>query len=174
MRWMWIDRVVSLEPGKMLVAVKNVSLAEEHLHDHFAADPANGLAACPVMPSSLILEGVAQASGILVGHSSGFTEKVVLAKVGRAEIRREVGPGCTLRYTTRIERMDTAGASISATIELFDHARPDEDYQPIGEVEMIFSHLDKNMAGTTFPKHNFAFGDGFKTLLRASGIAIED
>jgi 3-hydroxymyristoyl/3-hydroxydecanoyl-(acyl carrier protein) dehydratase len=37
MRWMWIDRVVELKPRERLVAIKHVSLAEEHLHDHFDA-----------------------------------------------------------------------------------------------------------------------------------------
>ena len=36
MRWMWIDRVIAFEPRKRLVAVKNVSLAEEHLHQQIA------------------------------------------------------------------------------------------------------------------------------------------
>lgn len=179
MRWMWIDRVVELEPGKRLVAIKNVSLAEEHLHDHFEADAARGLPACPVMPTSLILEGVAQSCGILVGHAEQFKFKVVLAKVGRAELRRDVGPGCTLRYTAEIERMDAAGASTKAVIELLDHARPADGYAAIGEVEMMFSHLDNNMGqagkpGEAFPTHNFVFGEGFKTLLRTSGVAIPD
>ena len=79
MRWMWIDRVIVFEPRKRLVAVKNVSLAEEHLHQHFAAQGA--LPPCPVMPNSLILEGMAQTAGILVGSVHDFREKVVLAKV---------------------------------------------------------------------------------------------
>jgi hypothetical protein len=36
----------------------------------------------------------------------------------------------------------------------------------------MFSHLDQNMAGESFPEHNFVFGEGFKTLLRTSGIAV--
>lgn len=179
MRWMWIDRVVELVPARRIVTIKNVSLAEEHLHDHFVDDPDRGLPACPIMPASLILEGVAQSAGTLVGHAERFKEKVVLAKVSRAEIRRDVGPGCTLRYTAEIERMDTVGASTRATIELFDHARPTDGYVPIGEVEMMFSHLDNNMgqagkSGEAFPEHNFVFGDSFKTLLRTSGIAIPE
>ncbi len=51
MRWMWIDRIVELAPGERLVAVKNVSLAEEHLHDHFPADAAADESALPVMPA---------------------------------------------------------------------------------------------------------------------------
>ena len=43
MRWMWIDRIVELVPRERMVAIKNISLAEEHLHDHFSADAERGL-----------------------------------------------------------------------------------------------------------------------------------
>lgn len=177
MRWMWIDRVVELVPQQRMVAIKNVSLAEEHLHDHFAADAKRGLPALPIMPTSLILEGTAQTAGILVGHAEDFREKVILAKINRAEILRETTPGTTLRYTATIERMDAAGASTRIVIELFDHALPTAGFVEIGQVEMMFSHLDQNMGGAgktgeSFPEHNFVFGEGFKTLLRTSGIAV--
>lgn len=177
MRWMWIDRVVELVPGQRMVAVKNVSLAEEHLHDHFAADPARGRPAVPVMPASLILEGCAQTAGVLVGHAEGFREKVILAKIGRAELAFDATPGTTLRYTATVERMDAAGASTRCEIALLDHARPDLGFRPLGSIDLMFSHLDQNMGGAgrtgeDFPEHNFVFGDSFKTLLRVSGIAI--
>src|SRR5262245_41975373 len=180
MRWMWIDRVVELVPRQRLVAIKNISLAEEHLHDHFAADPSgakSGRPALPVMPASLILEGMAQTAGILVGHADSFAQKVILAKIGRAEITRDAGPGMTLRYTATIQRMDEVGAATVGTIELFDHAVPSRGFEAIGQVEMMFSHLDNNMGGAgapgeAFPEHNFVFGEGFKTLLRTSGIAV--
>ena len=174
MRWMWIDRIVELQPRQRMVAVKNISLAEEHLHDHFAADAERGLAATPVMPASLILEGMAQTAGILVGHAEEFREKVVLAKISKAEITRDATAGCTLRYTASIERMDAMGASTRGTVELLDHARPEQGYVNIGSIDLMFSHLDQNMAGAEFPEHNFVFGEGFKTLLRTSGIAIAD
>lgn len=175
MRWMWIDRIIELEPGRRLVAVKNVSLAEEHLHDHFAADAARGLAALPVMPACFIVEGMAQTGGILVGHAEGFREKVILAKIGRAELTRDAGPGSTLRYTATIERMDPTGASIKGVVEMLDHAKFAAGYQPLGSIELVFSHLDNNMGGAgqtgrDFPEHNFVFGEGFKTLLRTSGF----
>lgn len=181
MRWMWIDRVVELVPREKLVAVKNISLAEEHLHDHFAADPARGLPAAPIMPASLILEGMAQTAGILVGHAEAFREKVILAKINRAELEREALPGCTLRYTAVIERMDAIGASTRGTVELLDHAAPHSErgFVQIGSIDLMFSHLDNNQGGAgrtgeSFPEHNFVFGEGFKTLLRTSGIAIPD
>ena len=55
MRWIWIDRIVEFQSGSFLKAIKNVSLAEEHLHDHFPG--------FPVMPASLITEGLAQSGG---------------------------------------------------------------------------------------------------------------
>ena len=169
MRWMWIDRVIELEPRTRMVAVKNVSLAEEHLHDHFAADPLRGLPALPVMPMSLVIEGMAQTAGILVGHANDFREKVVLAKVSRAELETDVGPGHTLIYTAEIERLDETGAATRGMVERVDLARGPQREQ-IGQVDLMFSHLDRNMAGRTFPADNFVFGEAFRTLLRTSGI----
>ena len=178
MRWMWIDRVVELKPRERLVAVKNVSLAEEHLHDHFAADLAAGLPARPVMPASLIIEGMAQSGGGLVGHAEAFREKVILAKIGRAELTRDATPGCVLRYTALVERMDPAGAAIKGTVALLEPSRPAEGFVDIGQIDLVFSHLDQNMGGagqtgSDFPAHNFVFGEGFKTLLRSSGLVGE-
>lgn len=178
MRWMWIDRVTELLPGQRLVAIKNVSLAEEHLHDHFPADAAAGLPASPVMPASLIVEGCAQTGGILVGHAEAFKHKVILAKVNKFQIDRDATPGCTLRYSAEIERTDAMGASVNVQIALFDFAKPDSGFTTIGSISLMFSHLDHNMgaagqAGEDFPAHNFVFGETFKTLLRSSGYEVE-
>jgi 3-hydroxyacyl-[acyl-carrier-protein] dehydratase len=177
MRWMWIDQIVELVPRQRLVAIKNVSLAEEHLQDHFPAVAGEGRsarAAMPIMPASLIIEGMAQTAGILVGHAEGFREKVILAKVSLAELEREATPGCTLRYTATVQQMDRQGASTSGTVELLDHgaagAAGSAAFEPIGRVDLIFSHIDQNMAGLEFPEHNFVFGESFRTLLRSSGI----
>lgn len=166
MRWMWIDRVVELVPKQKLVAIKNISLAEEHLHDHF--EPSGDLPALPVMPASLIIEGMAQSAGILVGHAEDFREKVILAKVSKAELVGEAAPGFVLRYTAIIQHMDTAGASTAGTVELLDPAKPGAGL-PIGTIDLIFSHLDQNMSGMEFPEHNFVFAEAFRTLLRTSG-----
>jgi 3-hydroxyacyl-[acyl-carrier-protein] dehydratase len=186
MRWMWIDRIVELVPRQRLVAVKLVSMAEEHLHDHFpgcataSRPPAVGHGdssssdrpAMPIMPASLIIEGMAQSAGILVGHAEGFREKVILAKIGVAELEREAAPGCVLRYTAIIQQMDRQGASTAGTVELLDHAAPGGGWERIGRIDLMFSHIDQNMAGLEFPEHNFVFGEGFRTLLRTSGIAV--
>ncbi len=160
MRWMWIDAVTAFEPGRRMVAVKNVSLAEEHLHDHFPGRP--------IMPASLMVEGFAQTAGILVGATEGFREKVILAKIARATIDGDVVPGECIRYDASIERIDAAGASTRGTIERMSHR--DGLWERIGEVEMMFSHIDQNRAGAVFPEENFVFGENFKAILRASGL----
>jgi len=174
MRWMWIDRVIELKPRERLVAVKNVSLAEEHLHDHFeavvAADGSIARPAMPVMPASLVIEGMAQTGGILVGHAEGFREKVILAKVSKAELSREATPGCQLRYTAEVKSFSEMGASISGRVELAEPAAGSPEFETIGSIELLFSHLDRNSAGIAYPEHNFVFGEGFKTLLRTSGV----
>ena len=169
MRWMWIDRVVSLEPRARIVAVKNVSLAEEHLHDHFPADDDRGLPAEPVMPASLVIEGMAQTAGLLVGHAADFREKVVLAKLGSVELREDAYPGQTLRYTATVDRIDGSGASTLGVVELSDSAGGDGPRE-IGRVDLLFSYLDRNRAGMTYPEHNFVFGEAFRTLLDSSGL----
>jgi len=166
MRWMWIDAIVAFEPRTRMVAIKNVSLAEEHLHDHFTAE--GPLPAVPVMPSSLLLEGMAQTAGILVGSVNGFREKVVLAKVASATFGGDVFPGQTVRYDARIERIDAAGASTVGTISRFDHR--DGIWTELGTVELMFSHLDNNLQGLAFPEENFVFSDNFRTILRSAGL----
>lgn len=171
MRWMWIDRIVELVPRERLVAIKNVSLAEEHLHDHFQATGSRP--AVPIMPASLIIEGMAQTAGILVGHAGSFKEKVVLAKVSSVELSHDATPGTTLRYTAAIERLDHIGASTRGTVELLDHAAPSSAFETIGTIDLMFSHVDQNLAGAQFPEHNFVFSDAFRTLLRTSGLPAD-
>jgi 3-hydroxyacyl-[acyl-carrier-protein] dehydratase len=166
---MWIDRVIELTPRQRLVAIKNVSLAEDHLHEHFPASPTDR--SLPVMPASLIVEGMAQTAGILVGHTGSFREKVILAKVSRCELHREVVPGFTIRHTAQMRQFDQAGASTEGLVELLDPARPDAGAVLVGHIDLMFSHIDRNMSGTEFPEHNFVFNESFASILRNSGFA---
>jgi 3-hydroxyacyl-[acyl-carrier-protein] dehydratase len=161
MRWLWIDAILEHEPHRRLVAVKNVSLAEEHLHQHFAED-ADG-SAQPLMPASLMLEGMAQTAGILVGSVRQFTEKVILAKVTLATFDCDVVPGQSIRYDASIERIDGAGASTTGIISRLDHRGG--GWIEIGRTQIIFSHVDKNMSGLDLPAHNFVFGENFRAIL---------
>jgi len=169
MRWMWIDRIVELVPRERMVAIKHVSMAEEHVHDHFPSTPTRK--AMPIMPMSLIVEGMAQTAGVLVGHAEGFKQKVVLAKVSKAQVTREATPGCTLRYTATIDQFTPAGASTKGVVELIEPSSADpKDPEVIGHIDLIFSHLDNNMGGVQYPEENFVFSESFKTLMQTSGI----
>ena len=150
MRWIWIDRFVEFVPGKRAVAVKNVTLAEEHLHDFCAARP--------TMPASLMIEGMAQTAGILVGEARNFREKVVLAKIRRASFERAVHPGEQLRYEARVEQVDEAASITSGTVYAGDEA--------IGQVDLVFSHADQNMRGLKLPAENFVFTEQFMSLFK--------
>lgn len=167
---MWIDTIVYFEPERSMHAIKNVSLAEEHLHDHF--DDSDGGVAQPIMPASLMIEGMAQTAGLLVGSLNRFKEKVVLAKIQRAEINEDVVPGQCLRYEAELSRHDPAGAATTGRIMRLDHR--EGEWKQIGSVDLMFSHIDNNMAGREFPEDNFVFGENFKGILRASGLDVFD
>jgi 3-hydroxyacyl-[acyl-carrier-protein] dehydratase len=162
MRWIWIDKFVEFVPRESATAIKNVSLAEEHLHDLFPA--------YPLMPHSLIIEGMAQTAGILVGHARDFSEKVILAKIGRASFHRLSRPGETLAYHAKIEQLNETGASVRGTV----NAGLASDAPLVAEIELMFSHIDKNLAGAAFPEHNFVFTEQFMELLKTykSGAAV--
>src|ERR1700732_4891696 len=106
MRWIWIDKFIEFESGKQARAIKNLTLAEEHLHDHFPG--------FPVMPASLIIEGLAQAGGILVGEAGGFAEKVILAKIPRAEFYGVACAGDQLIYEVTLTDLRSEGAVVDA------------------------------------------------------------
>jgi 3-hydroxyacyl-[acyl-carrier-protein] dehydratase len=149
MRWIWIDRFEQFTPGVSATAVKNVSLAEEHLHDHWED--------FPVMPVSLIIEGMAQTAGILVGQARDFKEKVILAKISKAEIAECVLPGDQLKYRVELETISDQAASTRGVVL--------KNGKCIGAIDLMFSHVDQNLSGVKFPSENFVFTDQFLRLL---------
>ena len=156
MRWIWIDKFVEFHSGKRAVAVKNVTLAEEHLHDHFPG--------FPVMPETLCIEAMAQTSGILVGEAKNFKEKVILAKIKKAVFFDYVKPGDTITIEAEIESIAPEAAATSGRITC--------EEKLIAEIDLMFSHIDQNLEGKKFPEENFVFTDIFKSLLR--GAAFEN
>jgi 3-hydroxyacyl-[acyl-carrier-protein] dehydratase len=142
MRWIWIDRFIEFESGRRARAIKNVSLAEDHLHDHFVG--------YPVMPNSLITEGLAQTGGLLVGEVNKFEEKVILAKIPKATYYFPAVPGDQLIYTALIEHMDADGGRVSATSHVGDRLQ--------AEMEIVFAHLrDDGRRKSLFEPKNFVF-----------------
>ena len=160
MRWIWIDKFLEFRSGQFARAIKNLTLAEEHLHDHFPG--------YPVMPASLIIEGLAQAGGILVGEAGGFAEKVVLAKIPRAEFHGVACAGDQLIYEVTLRDLRSEGAVVAGQVFL--------DGELLADVEIVFAHLDNSRANQIFGPKNFVFTQqllGVLDLARAQQRARE-
>ncbi|CAN5580847.1 3-hydroxyacyl-ACP dehydratase FabZ family protein [soil metagenome] len=145
MRWIWIDRFTNFESGKSATAIKCLSMAEDHFAEHFPG--------YPVMPAPLMIEGLAQTGGILVGEANDFKKNVVLAKIPHAKFTREAVPGEVLTYLTNLVDLSDQSAMIQGTVSV--------DNETIGEVEILFAHVD----ATKFGGADFVFDGELKYLL---------
>lgn len=165
MRWFWIDRFTEFVSGSHAVAVKGVSLAEDHMHDHWTG--------YPIMPNSLVTEGMAQAGGLLVSEQYGFRELVVLGKLARAKFDGCVRAGETLTYRVEIESLRNDGAAVSATAHVGDrlHAEALLFFARMGEAngELPVRELfhTKNL------RHWLSLVRVFEVGVRADGVRMK-
>jgi 3-hydroxyacyl-[acyl-carrier-protein] dehydratase len=104
-----VDRVVEIEPGKRIVAVKNVSGNEPFFQGHFPG--------FPVMPGVLIIEAMAQAGGLLALHGNRLAEGefMLFAGIDKVRFRRAVLPGDTLVITVEALRLRARSAHLRGT-----------------------------------------------------------
>ena len=95
MRFSLVDRVIELDPGRSVTAIKNVSLAEEYLGDHFPG--------YPVLPGVLMLECLVQAGAWLMRSTEDFRYSTILLKQAKAlRYNNFVRPGQTLTVTATV------------------------------------------------------------------------
>lgn len=167
MRWLWIDRFLEFRPGKSARAVKNLSLAEDYFADHFPG--------YPIMPASLILEGLAQTGGILVGQANDFKEKVVLAKIVWAKFCREFLAGEQMVYDVELLHLRPEGASVHGKVYGLPAGAPVDKLPdtPEAEGEIFFAHLDKSRSQQIFGDHNFVFSGELKHMLGLAKVMAE-
>ncbi|MEZ4821440.1 MAG: hypothetical protein R2942_03125 [Ignavibacteria bacterium] len=85
MRYLFIDKIKSIECNKSITAIKNVSLSEDVFTDHFMG--------YPVMPGALQIETVAQVATALLEVSSDFSFKAILSIVEKIKFRKLIRPG---------------------------------------------------------------------------------
>ena len=92
MRFILIDKVVLLEAGKQIKALKSVSLAEEYLADHFPI--------FPVLPGVLMLEGLIESASWLVRRTENFAHSMILLEQARnVKYKSFLAPGKHIEYT---------------------------------------------------------------------------
>ena len=109
MRFFLIDKIKEWHVGNSAKAIKNVALSEDFFDDHFPRRP--------VMPGVLIIEGMAQLSGLLLEASLkekyGQDAKAVLTVLERTKFREMVRPGDTLNYHTEVISVNKTGGKVS-------------------------------------------------------------
>jgi 3-hydroxyacyl-[acyl-carrier-protein] dehydratase len=90
-----VDKIIEIIPGKKALGIKNVTFNEEFFQGHF---PGN-----PIMPGVLIIEALAQVSGILAFHSGATPGKsVYFMSIEKAKFRKPVVPGDQIKLETNI------------------------------------------------------------------------
>ncbi len=91
-----VDRVVESQPGKRLAAIKNVTINEPFFQGHFPTKP--------VMPGVLLIEAMAQATGLLAMESAEVPKEAIYYLVGvdKARFKRPVVPGDQLRFDVEV------------------------------------------------------------------------
>jgi 3-hydroxyacyl-[acyl-carrier-protein] dehydratase len=96
MRFILIDKVVSLKPGMQIKAVKGVSLAEEYLADHFPS--------FPVLPGVLLLEGLIESASWLVRQTENFAHSMILLEQARnVKYKSFLAPASQIEYTVDVK-----------------------------------------------------------------------
>ena len=127
-----LDKVVECKRGESITAIKNVTINEHYFQGHFPQTP--------VFPGVLILEALAQASGVLVLSDSNVrpSQESLFLFVGieRARFKRPVVPGDQLRLESTLLRM-------KRNYGLFDtHAYVDDELAASAELKCMFKELD--------------------------------
>ncbi len=112
MRFVLIDRILDLNPGQNLVAVKNLSLAEEYLADHFPG--------FPVMPGVLMLEALTQAGAWLIRDMEDFAHSVIVLKSAK-----------TIKYGSFVE----PGRQLQLRVELVSHDDHESSFKGEGVID---------------------------------------
>ena len=108
MRFFMIDRITRWEVGKCAEGLKNVALSEDFFDDHFPRRP--------VMPGVLLIEGMAQLSGLLLEASlrEKFQRdaKAILAILDKVKFRDMVKPGEMLVYSTELVSLNELSGKV--------------------------------------------------------------
>jgi len=126
-----IDRVIACSPGDQLVALKNVTINEPFFQGHFPGQP--------IMPGVLVIEALAQATGLLsfcTMDQDSQDKLYMLVGIDKARFRGQVLPGDQLRLTVNLKR-NMRG------IWMYEGAA-EVDGNVVAEAELMCSAQDKS------------------------------
>lgn len=112
MRFVLIDRILDVQPGRSLRAVKNLSLAEEYLNDHFPG--------FPVMPGVLMLEALTQAGAWLIRDMEDFAHSIIVLKQAK-----------TIKYGSFVE----PGRQLELRVELVSDNAQVAAFKGVGVID---------------------------------------
>jgi beta-hydroxyacyl-ACP dehydratase FabZ len=124
-----VDRILEMEPGKRIVAIKNVTINEPFFPGHFPG--------APVMPGVLIIEALAQAGAVLLLHDMPDREKrlVFFTGIDAARFRRTVVPGDQVRLTMEVMKLRSRTCKMRGVAEV--------DGQLAAEAEILSAMVDR-------------------------------
>jgi len=107
-----VDRIVEMEPGKRIVAYKNVTMNEPFFQGHFPG--------APIMPGVLIIEAMAQAGAVLLLHDMEDRESklVFFTGIDHARFRRTVVPGDQVRLTLEVLKLRSRTCKLKGRAEV--------------------------------------------------------
>jgi 3-hydroxyacyl-[acyl-carrier-protein] dehydratase len=105
-----VDRVLEIEPKKRIVAIKNVTINEPVFAGHFPGRP--------VFPGVLLIEGMAQAGGLLLLQDVPDRAKrlIYFAGIEEAKFRRPVVPGDQVRYELEVLRLRSTFSKLAGRV----------------------------------------------------------
>jgi 3-hydroxyacyl-[acyl-carrier-protein] dehydratase len=106
MRFNLIDRIVLVQPGHSLEAVKNLTLGEEYLADHFPT--------FPVMPGVLMLQTLVEAGAWLLRLSDDFRHSMIVLREARnVKYGTFMEPGRQMTIRVSVDKQDAATATLT-------------------------------------------------------------
>ncbi|NCA10929.1 beta-hydroxyacyl-ACP dehydratase [bacterium] len=108
MRFTLLDRVLSIDPGKSITAIKTLTLSEEYLADHFPR--------FPVMPGVLMLEAMTQAAAWTIRVAEDFAHSIVVLRSAKnVKYGDFVQPGRVLTVTAEVLAQDETTTRVKAS-----------------------------------------------------------
>jgi 3-hydroxyacyl-[acyl-carrier-protein] dehydratase len=110
MKFVLVDKIVKILPGKEIQTVKNVSLSEEYLADHFPT--------FPVLPGVFLLQGMVESACWLVRENENFAHSMVLlAQAKNVKYKSFAAPGMNIQYTVTAKDIEETISSFTGVGE---------------------------------------------------------